>query len=291
MSKLLEWRSCYILDAFGLSNFSGRHCFWNSILQSLMSCPQLLTALQSNKTIPVNSFIFEFYMFMTRAASNKDLYDKFMQELSRLKKSSSVIANFSSNQQCVSETFIYIMEMIETAKIIYRLFEHREYYTIICATCDNESKTTALSPLFTIEPTTKLSSTLMNSIEQISEYDCPNCKTRGIAARTRRLAMLPECIAITVKKYSWEGTDGKKKNIQSDFPEYLTISPLRFRAVAYIDHYGSLHGGHYVSTCLRNVNNNISWVHCNDDAISPGSFNPNENTYMVFYSYVDKIFT
>lgn len=295
MSRLNKLADNKIIKPTGLINFSGRHCFWNSLLQSLISSTQLLESLSKyqkendNTLLMYNgNFIYLLRQFMDNPKLNRNLYDKFMDELVTLKKTSNVLQNFGSRQQCVAETFVYLFEILEKHKEIYKLFMHREYNIIICNRCKNESKTIELSPLFTIEPNNNLEKELLYSIDKVDEYKCV-CGHIDRSIKIRKLGMVPECLAINVKKYEWN-INGQKKIINSDFPEILNLAGLRYRAISYIDHFGDLNGGHYVATCLRNIstnnNINIEWVLCNDNHITRTTYSPNKNTYMVFYAYI-----
>ena len=121
--------------------------------------------------------------------------------------------------------------------------------------------------------------------------------------------MVPEIISIMIKKYVWENGSGKKTNDGTMFPEFITIDKFKYRSVAYINHYGNINCGHYITTALRKVSNNgggnstgnnstgdnsdnsnitkLTWVELNDGIVSNATYYPGSDTYMIIYNYVE----
>ena len=57
--------------------------------------------------------------------------------------------------------------------------------------------------------------------------------------------------------------------------------PLKYTAVARIEHYGNMNGGHYMCHALRGDG---KWYCFNDSNVSEGSFEVTPNTYIVIYN-------
>jgi ubiquitin C-terminal hydrolase len=217
-----------------------------------------------------------------------ELYNKFILSLQSIGKPISKLKEFINNQQCVGETFIYFLEVFETIIPMIRLFKHRYNQEIICTNCSYNSVSKIVNVMFEVNPNNDLLKEIINIKEHIEDYKCEYCNTVNKIIKKNVLKMLPEILVFVVKNYTWCNNRGIKKNNISDFPEFLFINPLKYRAVAYIDHFGSLNSGHYIATCLRkDINGDICWYTFNDNNYHKTNYNPNQNTYIVIYSFMN----
>lgn len=286
MTDLLIFTSAKLPFPIGLPNTSGIHCYWNATLQALLSCPQFIQTIGELNNNENTSIITALHAFISGKISNMELYKIYIKSLHLIGKPVSQLQELVSNQQCAGETFSYIMELFERVPEITRLFEHRYIHELACLRCKYISHTRTTSILFEINPTQNLAKDLYESIEAIQDYKCENCKDSSNKPKRSRLTMLPEIIVVMVKNYVWNEHGGAKQMEYTAFPEALTFRPLKYRAVAYIDHFGQLNAGHYTATCLRrNSDGGLGWFNMNDSIASPSQFAPSAATYLAFYSY------
>lgn len=286
MEELMKYNTDLVPMPRGLANDSHMHCYWNSTLQALLSCPQFIVEVEKLLPGREGTMVEAILLFARGQITNMALYRNYILTLGSIGKTKTQLLELVSNQQCVGETLTYFLEIFEHSIDIMRLFEHRYTQELICPDCQHVSRTSSTSIMFEVSPNNDLAKELWGGIDVIEDYKCERCDSRNKKIKQNKLTMLPEILAIVVKNYEWDQTGGKKQAVASDFPEYLNIDPLRYRAVAYIDHYGRIDFGHYISTCLRrNEQGTISWYNFNDDRITPTEYAPNANTYMAIYAY------
>ena len=286
MSDLLKFDQAALSLPAGLHNVSGMHCYWNATLQALLSCPQFIQTINRICDLGKNNFITAMYGFLNGKLSNMELYNIYIKSLHLIGKPVEQLRELASNQQCAGETLTYIMELFEHVPDVIRLFEHRYTHELGCLNCKYISHTKTTSIMFELNPTTNLEKDIYETVEIIQDYKCEKCKDVGNKPKRSRLTMLPELIVIIVKNYMWNEHGGAKQMAQTTFPEFLEFKPLRYRAVAYIDHFGHLNAGHYTATGLRrDSQGNLGWFNFNDSSSSPSGFAPSAATYMAFYSY------
>ena len=224
--------------------------------------------------------------FIHGKTTNMELYHSYIMALKGIGKPMEQLQELMSNQQCVGETLTYFLEIFENTEPVFRLFQHRSGYQLVCTYCAHISNTATNNIMFEVMPNTNLMKEINYSIDIIEDYKCEKCGDRKKKSKHGSLKMIPEIISVIVKNYSWEDGAGKKQMATSDFPEFLTIGQFQYRAVAYIDHFGRLDFGHYVSTCLRKKSDgNLGWFMFNDEKVNPTEFTPSINTYMALYSF------
>lgn len=121
------------------------------------------------------------------------------------------------------------------------------------------------------------------------EGKCPTCKTvapKTTAVRMYNLTMVPEIVFCMFNLYVGYGGVRRARY----FPERLEFPAhggglLVFRLVGQVEHVGALSGGHYWARGLR-ADERVHLL--NDTGVSPTSFVPTPNTYIVAYHYVGR---
>lgn len=305
------------LKPFGLHN-SGAICYFNSMLQSLLSCTAFINEVIKNKeqysTNPVVKKIIELIELSNKLKSPSENHSAVSNNLSIYsvliwnemamficKKNKININEFMSGQQCSREAFDYLMECMESFKNIKNIFLHRYKNNIYCLDCNKcVSSVNTINSIILVEPHLQndqiskfkvfdnllTANTTMNSyIEKQtgyidSFYICPTCKKTGEKYNINYLTMIPEVLVVLSKKYR----NGEKLNVYTEFPKELEFNginntKLKFHAVSQIEHAGSLNGGHYWANSRRSD----GWYCLNDNGVSKSDFLPTNNTYMVFY--------
>lgn len=289
-------------DPIGFDNL-GATCYFNSLLQALLSCSNLTKAfIQIELNDSPSAGLALIYKNMCSKLDQLNqhragiLWKSFMKSISKRTDS------LDASQQCAGEALRLFLEALSldlgqclgqgTPKvtIVDRLFYHRMAHIIQCCEClelTNQYSVDAILHV-TIESIDKFQALEAGSdarlcFEQdtlLKDYQCQSCKTRGLATKKERLVMVPEILTVMIKRYN---NKGQKLTQLVQLPEVLQIGPHSYKAVAQIEHQGSLSGGHYWANCLRRT----GWYTLNDTSCSKSEgFRPSGSTYITFYERV-----
>lgn len=312
MSDLLPYNNHFTVLANGMSNM-GNSCYFNSILQCLLSCTSIFEVLKKNinNTNIKNNTLAKYLIILHNISCNNDNNDKICfliwREIIQIsQKRKDKIQMSLGGQQDAHEGLLMFLDAIDTIPCIKRLFEHRHLHRIFCNKCNqwvmNKYETNLI---FEIQPDLKteqdemykniddnfnksieLNKFLMNQNGFIDDdYICPNsdCKKKGKKYKTTTLAMIPEILPIVIKKY--------KEKILTLFPIKLEFTSEKlkkkfiYKLCAQSEHSGNMLGGHYWAICLRKENDNLIWKMLNDNSVSDCNPGPTIHTYILFYCY------
>jgi len=300
-----------VLKPVGFVNL-GFTCYYNSLLQALLSCTSFIDELLDNDYEYSQNKICNIYIKLI----NDILDDKSESDIARLSPlswntiikeisdQSPEMAKFAMGQQCVGEGFSILLQVLEKYQGIQNLFLHRRKNRLYCRNCNTWcSETIEINNFFSIEPDLEL-----KQLKKFSSYSdpktkndlnsflflqdtfvdkdhiCGNCNYRGEKFKISQLTMVPEILFVLSKKYMYENNKGKKLDVYTDFPKILSFNSknnieLTYQAVSQIEHSGGIDGGHYWTICKRND----GWYKLNDMSISSSEFKPTNNTYDVVY--------
>lgn len=280
-SNFLYFNPTKVIPSFGLPNV-GSICHFNSLYQSLMSCTSLIEKMPDNK---MGSG-----MLKCLEDNNSILLSDVLRKSVESRKD---IVKFTYGQQSASEGLVLILEQLGSK--IEILFRNRTMKTIFCQDCNvselSPSVMTPVSMMKSEEFILDIHNTYSGSIEDyvnflisnldtIRDYRCPKCGSNKQKIIKSRLVMVPEILIFLIKKYD------NNRNVletKTKFTEFLNIKKIKYMAVAYIQHTGSLSGGHYYAVCLRKSGGRLQWMTLNDGSVSAADFSPDKNTYLIFY--------
>lgn len=301
---------------FGFRNM-GATCYFNALLQSIISCPAFAHAILENREkeeYKVNAVVQD--MLALYDASDAD--PSVLREIAP-KVWKSVFAKaslrkdnvkFTRGQECAREGFHLFLESLDGLNELQRLFMHRYQTLIYCADCDEwvvnveceytmfEVQPNLMSPQLprfkNIDVNYEKSRPLDQFIKKQNSYvdsafKCPRCKKADERFQITRLLMIPEILVVLSKKY--DGRGQRKSREVTNFPETMYFdgkrtredqepTPLIYKAVSRIEHMGSMVGGHY--NC-HSVRKDGKWYRLDDARVDPGTFEPSPDTYLVFY--------
>ncbi len=294
------------IQPVGFSNL-GFTCYYNSLLQSLLSCTSFvkkLGNLAENKDNLAKLLGYMVGNFRKLEAGPDDVATEEIERLGsitwramiqKLAVKSPEVARFAMGQQCAAEGFSLLLQALEEYSDIQMLFTHRRRNKIFCPDCKTYfSQVDELNNLFEVEPFTESKEALTDLnyflLSQRSKVDsdciCTKCGVKSEKLRASTLVMIPEILFVMSKKYKYDKDQhrGEKIDVYTEFPATLKFvaknkSEFHYGAVAQIEHHGGLNGGHYYAICKRRN----GWFCLNDSAVSPADFKPTVNTYIVVY--------
>lgn len=301
---LLRYNPKYIPQSCGFINL-GATCYFNSLLQCLMSCSSIYETLHNmdstkRANIPIAK---ELYDLWTQALSGSDvsqMCQKVWHEIIRvaMRKKDRVMVGFG--QQDAHEGLMLFLDAIEPLNEVMNLFKHRYQISIFCNSCNKEISTRKEQGItFDVQPNLKMeqheifkdqdqnynkSMDLNDFLFQhngfIEGFKCPNCGSTEPKYQTNTLTMIPEILPVLLKKY-----EEKTKTI---FPLSMTFQnksrtvKFHYDLVAQSEHSGNTNGGHYWAICQRSD----GWRVLNDSCISDGQPGPTLESYVLFYHLI-----
>lgn len=267
------------MKPFGLIN-TGSICYFNSILQTLLSCKYIIKhVLETESTNEVQAC----FQKHIQAAVNGSSSASFSPELLNVLLRDIPNSYRYYGQQSSSEFFLFLVDKLK----LDRFFIHRHNNTIRCDSCRQvqTKKDEAIHfEHFEEKAETDIESFFIKVERNIDGYKCDNCiketsnpSIRSTCTVVTAATLIPEYLMIVYNKYF------NKRCVP--FPETFTKKDkngavLKYRVIAQIEHYGSLNGGHYLCRVLRDG----EYYECNDSHITPISkLEATSATYCVLY--------
>ena len=121
------------------------------------------------------------------------------------------------------------------------------------------------------------------------DYKCPQCSTQGKCTRRSEIKKLPSVLIFHLKRFD---NSSRKKENEIEFPLAnlcLSVHTIQstnnvasFNLCSVTNHYGTLAGGHYTSTCKSSEGD--TWYKCNDKNVTKTRMSSISNAaYMLFY--------
>jgi len=263
----------------GLINV-GSTCYFNAMIQSLMSCTSLTKIMYDKKDNPSNNSLIKYSpnnqltdaytsLLLNPTPQIRPLWDAFLFMLHEQK-----ITSLDSGQQDASEGLLLFIDMLHE-QWIDRLFEHKHDIITTCNSCNYKIRSDDNSYIVEIYIEELQSKTIqeyiMRQVTTLSDYNCHKCKEHTTAIQKRSLAVLPEILIIQFKKY-----DSKWNCV---FPFIMVLDKYKYKLIAQVNHLGSASSGHYNAIIAR-ANNTFT---IDDMNIYSSSFACTDDTYLLFY--------
>jgi ubiquitin C-terminal hydrolase len=313
---LIRYNSDYEVLPVGFNNL-GFTCYFNSLLQSLLSCTSFVEMLQNYNEEDISlkflSYLVKNLKQLEQPNMDQNSLNSIVRDINKLgpicwramiKKislKSVSSAQFAIGQQCAAEGFGILLESLDEFASIQNLFQHRRNNKIFCNECQTYfSKVEEVDNVFKVEATleseelrnyheTKISKNLNEFLLNQTSIIDENCKCSKCGVKSKKnkesiLVMIPEVLFVMSKIYKHENGIGEKLDTYTDFPERLIFKSnagedLIYEAVAQIEHLGNLDNGHYYAICKRKG----GWFCLNDLGVNRAEFKPSNNTYIVLY--------
>lgn len=258
---------------FGLRNNSSL-CYFNSLIQSLMSCSSFNNYLLENQDKYINNqIVIEYIKLYEINKKNKSivLSDAFpiLEALYKLRKRNGSDYHLSLySQEDIHEGLILLIDSISG---VDKLFHNRYQSKIICLKCKHNITPNDEPPEIAIDITEdntyycdsldskeKIEKYIMTNVQIPRDYKCEKCgiintydkilkKCTSNIVQIYCLRRLSNIIVLMFKKYN-----GKKNRYFPEILEFQSIKGLlKYRLISQIEHYGSTYGGHYTALCMR----------------------------------------
>lgn len=247
---------------------TGVICYWNSLMQCLLSCTSINDILKSEQYIKLQT--------------SQDSHS-FLQYVIQQLRAKNINYTFGNSQESASEALVLLTEVLP----IDYLLHHRYRRYVECGNCgklsDIKKEHTLHFEMFgavaeAISNTTEFIQFLKRRQTHITDYICDHCDmTSAKSTRYEILEMLPEIIILVYNKYF-------NKSNSFFIPTEFAVGHLKYIQVGQIRHSGSLYGGHYWAIIRRN--NKIYMA--NDLTIMqmPAEMETSPQIYMVFYHII-----
>ena len=283
----------YVVKPFGLTNFTGAACWYNSLLQSLLGCePMLYFLLKHYDYYKTNPFVKDYCEFAASISSVNNGY-KLWGYLAAKK------SDITRGQQDATEFFTDFIELFNS-KCMMGMFTYITRSTLYFDGISKESeKHMNIVMSLTPDAMMNLQKHLNVEIEEIEGYKPYDDKEyTTIAHKVTRLTRAPPILVIMIKNYDFNVYDGTSiTSVRSkafDYPKTLMFNyhtdeypTITYNLVSLVEHQGRKSmggGGHYICYSKRGDD-----LFCFNDAHIGKAVDwpKNNNVYMLLYSTWD----
>jgi ubiquitin C-terminal hydrolase len=273
---------------FGIVNSTGAACWFNALMQSLLSLSSLNNTILATSHLHYTRTAQQYNSLISSALSLDIVPD--IEELLQVEATTlffeftAATGIHSYAQQCAREGLDRLIELLHSS--VRMLFDTRYQYRIVCNNkqCRYVSVTMDSSIITKMTSKRKINTNdefvlymLVHNAPCV-DYTCPRCYTTfSKIIRQERLKKVSEVLAIQF--------DTSDILTGQYYPEYINIPTsnsmyLYYRIVAKIEHTGGSNGGHYTSQVYRRG----KWYKINDSTCTlDGSPSPSPGTFIVMY--------
>jgi ubiquitin C-terminal hydrolase len=254
-------------------NNPGALCYFNSLVQSLLSLNSLNNTILESKG---DSELYEMYRNNLKNGIKEDFTSKLLKLLQKNIKMEKEM-DFGNMQEDANECLVKLLDALHSAAV-YILFNSLYCNDIYCANCNKYLSTAKeVLPYIVIDRDLKDTEHFTNYLLKhqnaaIMDYKSGCCQNK--ARSVYNLLIGPKVLCILFPKYF------VKTNYF--FPIEFNIHgihEIKYNLIAQVEQFGSQNGGHYTTRCLRN---GIVY-NFNDISVSKSKFEITKETYLLFY--------
>ena len=249
MDQIVIGDKVLVVPPLGFQN-TGAICYFNSLIQCLISSKHFLNSVLSDKYPIFRDFLINI---------TNDKWDMlFTTHILRQ-------YNITQGNQSSSEYFIMLIDLLKLENI----FECQHRIITTCNNCKQTKESIDISYNILIDNNIE---EFFKSEEQVQQVNCDFCHVKSDMERKKLISRIPPIIGISFNKYF-----GKK---QIPYPLAIKSPDFEYRLIGTIEHFGVLGSGHYISRFMRNGECYLA-----DDSTTKQitELNPVAETYMIFY--------
>ena len=266
--RLLRYDGRFVPGVRGLENPGIAICYFNSMLQALMSC-SAFNMLVLKWPAPSDVMI-EYCNLLRGKTDAKNLL------IMLIRKNNTLV--FGQQDDMHLGLGIFLETMPVRIQNLFKL-KHKSY--VECHNCRTRHEVaTPHEMAVTIDDVStkeEMENAIMNSSSVISDYTCEKCNHRGDVVKRYSIARLSEIIVVILNK-TRQGV--KYFSPTLDFYSKPLDETLHYSVVAQVEHLGSTSGGHYYTLGKRNR----IYLFDDDQIAEANAFTPTNNTYIVIYN-------
>lgn len=262
----------------GFNNVTGACCWWNSLLQALLCSKHFVDTIQK-EIIDSNSS--HSLIYLKKIIKNEtDSINGLKALLVDLQKyQPSMIKIVSEGQQSASEGLVLLLERLNLDSVNH-LFTHCYLQSIRTVEGESVSSRRESNNFFAeFDEEDLLKRGLLECLLTV-EQEMPDYKHKDnkLCIKTLKLKRIPTIVVVLLNRY-------KRKNASIKLPDNFNVNHISGRHIQYnkiscVDHFGSLHGGHYIARGNRNSETYLF----NDITLQKNiSLETTSNTYITFY--------
>lgn len=293
---LVAFAPALLPAATGLNNL-GATCWFNAVVQALLSCPAVADWLRRGEHAPLASELRDLAGAMRGGAESPHrLLQAFRTALRQRGRQS---AHFSAGgNESACEGLALLAELLEAPgappdDTLAARLQHDIEEWVECGRCGGANSrvhTTALHfELFGQRPRTpeEFAAALHCAAGPVTGYRCERCGSAP-GVRYTALRRVREVLTVLFNAYGAQLGGGGERYYPQEV--VLPVGPLRavYRAVAAVEHSGGLHGGHYWCRAVRRTPGGCAHAMLNDATVqvyAGEAVPPAPAAYLVFYHF------
>lgn len=287
----------------------GATCYFNSLLQCLLSCTSIYEVLLKYgdrphiKQNPLAQHLLSLY---ESAKNGEPIHEKcvpiwkYILSIA-MRKNDKV--KLGLGHQDSYEGLMIFMDALDTIPEVKRLFMHKHQIQDMCPIC-KKCTIDKEQPNVVFEVQSNLKTEQHEMFKNVDEFYntsmplneflrkqnssldadhlCEFCKTRCRKFRSIYLVMAPEILAIAIKRYNTLDTV-MPFSAKLEFKAFGKTKKIIYELIAQSEWTGSTrNSGHYWAICKRSD----GWKILNDSSCSDGNSGPTQHSYLIFYHFV-----
>lgn len=279
-TKLLVWNPKFLPKIFGLNN-TGALCYLNSLTQALLSCTNIHETLSHCELGRNGKLLAQHYQ---KLANNEHTITSGSYPMDTTEPIFNAIRTFCHSRpdsimpgrhEDVHEGLVFLLDTLNSAEVNDQLYVGH-MCSITCTVCkasrelprETSKREIAvdLSSMVELHTRKEVVNAIREDAQYPRDYVCEHCRATNTynaelktvvpnVKQTYKLVRLSSVIILVFKKYNGAHEWNTPKR-NSYFPKKMRFrskhnTTLVYKVVAQIEHFGDMHGGHYICHALR----------------------------------------